>query len=94
MIPSEIALSRLRLPPHLSATWIKTINSAGYLISRLTYRSRVLLVLPEAPDLNLAKERAVIEQALVPLDGALRLDVLDGIVTRTRFAKRACEREL
>ena len=47
---------------------------------------KVLLVLPEAPDLNLAKERAVIEQALVPLDGALRLDVLDGIVTRTRFA--------
>lgn len=47
---------------------------------------KILLVLPNAPGLNLVKERAVIEQALVPLDHALKLDVLDGIVTRTRFA--------
>lgn len=46
----------------------------------------MLLVLPQAADLNLVKERAVIEQALIPLNDALRLRVLDGVVTRTRFA--------
>lgn len=46
----------------------------------------MLLVLPTAADLNLVKERAVIEQAVIPLDDVLRLRVLDGIVTRARFA--------
>ena len=46
----------------------------------------LLLVLPQAPDLNLIKERAVIEQAVLPLEDALRVQVLDGIVTRSRFA--------
>lgn len=46
----------------------------------------MLLVLPKAADLNLVKERAVIEQAVVPLDDVLKLKVVDGIVTRARFA--------
>lgn len=46
----------------------------------------MLLVLPKALDLNLVKERAVIEQAVQPLDEVLSVHVLDGVVTRARFA--------
>lgn len=47
---------------------------------------RMLVVLPKAADLNLVKERAVIEQAVAPLENELALNVLDGVVTRARFA--------
>ena len=46
----------------------------------------MLVVLPQAPDLNLVKERAVIEQAVALLDPPLLMHVLDGTVTRARFA--------
>ena len=42
----------------------------------------MLLVLPQAPDLNQAQEKAVIHQAINTLSGAIKLDVLDGQVTR------------
>jgi hypothetical protein len=44
---------------------------------------RILLVLPNAPDLDLAGERAVIEEALQPLGAAVDLHVLEGVITRT-----------
>jgi len=47
---------------------------------------KMLVILPNSADLNLAQERAVIEQAVVSLDGALQLKVVDGVVTRARFA--------
>lgn len=47
---------------------------------------RMLVVLPRAADLNLVKERALIEQAIGPLEKELSLTVLDGTVTRGRFA--------
>ncbi len=46
----------------------------------------MLLILPKSADLNLVKERAVIEQAVVSLDDVLKLKVVDGTVTRARFA--------
>lgn len=47
---------------------------------------KMLLILPKSADLNLVKERAVIEQAIVPLDEVLQLKVVEGNVTRARFA--------
>ncbi len=47
---------------------------------------KMLLVLPKSADLNLVKERAVIEQAISPLEEIIALDTLDGAVTRARFA--------
>ncbi|MGC8782169.1 MAG: CHAT domain-containing protein [Anaerolineae bacterium] len=47
---------------------------------------RMLVVLPRAADLNLVKERAVIEQAVSLLEKEIALNVLDGAVTRARFA--------
>jgi hypothetical protein len=46
----------------------------------------VLLVLPSAPDLDLKREKAVIEQALRPLQGALNLRTLEGPVTRSSLS--------
>jgi hypothetical protein len=43
----------------------------------------MLLVLPQAPDLNLAQERALIEEAIRPLQDVVRLHVLGGPVTRS-----------
>jgi hypothetical protein len=43
----------------------------------------MLLVLPNASDLDLAGERQVIEDALRPLGDAVDLHVLEGIITRT-----------
>ncbi len=43
----------------------------------------MLLVLPKAPNLDLRLERALIEEALAPLEGALKVRVLEDIVTRT-----------
>ena len=48
----------------------------------------VLLVIPATPDLDLAQERAIIEQATAPLKGALRLTVVEGRVTRTDLSNR------
>lgn len=47
---------------------------------------KMLLLLPKSADLNLVKERSVIEQAIAPLDAALQLKVVEGNVTRARFA--------
>lgn len=47
---------------------------------------KMLLILPQSADLNLVKERAVIERAIIPLDDVLKLKVVDGTVTRARFA--------
>ena len=46
----------------------------------------MLLVLPSAPDLNLAKERTLIEEAIAPLHGIVQLQVLEGPVTRVSLA--------
>jgi hypothetical protein len=43
----------------------------------------MLLVLPQVPDLNLAQERALIEEAIRPLQDVVRLHVLQGPVTRS-----------
>jgi len=43
----------------------------------------MLVVLPKASGLDLGRERALIEEALAPLEGALKIRVLEGIVTRT-----------
>ncbi len=48
----------------------------------------LLVTIPQAPDLDLARERAVIEEAVAPLRGALKLSVLDGLVTRTAFSDK------
>ena len=42
----------------------------------------MLVVLPQAPGLNLVKEKAVIEQAVALLDPPLLMHLLDGAVTR------------
>lgn len=47
---------------------------------------KMLLILPKSADLNLVKERSVIEQAIIPLDDVLKLKVIEGAVTRARFA--------
>ncbi|HEX9118234.1 MAG TPA: CHAT domain-containing protein, partial [Anaerolineae bacterium] len=47
----------------------------------------MLLVLPWAPDLDLAREYRLVIEATAPLAGALNIHVLDGIVTRDRLAE-------
>lgn len=46
----------------------------------------LLLVLPKAPDLDLAKERVALEQVAAAMPGVLRVRVLDGLVTRADLA--------
>jgi len=46
----------------------------------------ILLVVPQTPDLDLARERSAIEEAIASLQGALQLRVLNGLVTRTALA--------
>ncbi len=46
----------------------------------------VLLVLPRAPDLDLAQERRNVEEVAAATDGALRVRTLDGAVTRSDLA--------
>ncbi len=48
----------------------------------------LLLAIPQAADLDLGRERAVIEQAVAPLAGVLNLHVLDGLVTRTGLSDK------
>jgi hypothetical protein len=47
---------------------------------------RLLLVIPDAPDLNLAVERAAIEEAAATLGKAITVRVLQGHVTRSLLA--------
>ncbi len=69
---------------------VRYLDRADQFGSLFTLRAdlplKMLLVLPKSPELNLIKERAVIEQALAPLEKAVALHTLDGIVTRARFA--------
>ena len=46
----------------------------------------VLLVVPASSDLDLDRERHMVEEALTPLVGALTLHVLEGVVTRKMLA--------
>jgi hypothetical protein len=48
----------------------------------------LLLVIPQALDLDLPRERALIEQAIAPLTDALNLQVLEGVVTRTDLSDK------
>lgn len=46
----------------------------------------LLLIIPHTPDLDLAREQALIEEAIAPLGGAVKLHALEGIVTRGALA--------
>jgi CHAT domain len=46
----------------------------------------MLLVLPQVPDLNLTQERALIEEAIRPLQDIVLLHVLEGSVTRSMLS--------
>jgi hypothetical protein len=62
-------------------------NRFGSLVEQQTdLPLNLLMVLPAAPDLNLAQERLSIEQVAAAMTAALRVRALDGIVTRTDLA--------
>ncbi len=46
----------------------------------------MLLVLPQVPELDLARERALIEEAIRPLQDVVRLHVLEGPVSRSMLS--------
>lgn len=64
----------------------QTVYFGGLATQEVSLPLHLLLITPNTPDLNLAHERAMIEEAVAPLGDAIRLHILDGVVTSTRLS--------
>jgi hypothetical protein len=71
----------------ISTLLVRFFDQASHFGSLQDQRARwplgLILVIPATPDLNQAHERAVIQQATLPLGDLLKLRVLEGRVTRS-----------